>query len=176
MDLQISLWIVENLSNPVFDIIGKIFDVLGNDGIVFFIISLILIINKKTRAAGIVLFLTLAVNAVATGVLKEVVDRPRPFVTYPDIEPLYHTTSLYSSFPSGHASFTFAFATIMAIYFPKYKIPLIAFAVIMAFTRVYGFVHYTTDVIAGAALGIIVALIVYKVYTKLAKKYPKIPN
>lgn len=169
MDLEILL-MIQNLSNPLFDAIGKIFNILGEKGWIFIACSLILMINKKTRVAGFVLFIVLGITGLSTEIIKEFVERPRPFVAYPSIAPLYNETSLYSSFPSGHTSMAFAFATTMALFYPKYKFPLFTMAIIMGFTRLYGFVHYPTDVIAGAMIGIIVAIVVYKIYLKINKR------
>lgn len=172
MDLQIDIWL-QSIHNPVFDAIGQLLNILGEKGFIFILIAVIMIINKKTRTAGIVLFVALALTGLCTEVLKELVERPRPFVAYPSIEPLYHEDSLYSSFPSGHTSMAFAFATIIAIFYKKWTYIVFGFAILMAFSRMYGFVHYPTDVIAGAMVGIICSIIVYKIFKMFTKNKAK---
>ena len=94
----------------------------------------------------------------ATG-LKALFDRERPPVRFPEPEPLVHVPDT-ASFPSGHAATSFAGATILALAFPRLAVPLYVLAAAVAFSRVYVGVHYPLDIVAGAALGIVVALAV----------------
>ena len=103
-------------------------------------------------------------------ILKDVIARPRPFVVDPSITPLV-AESPTSSMPSGHASSAFAFAIVIAYYFPKSKPYMITFAIIMAVSRLYAFVHFPTDVILGSIIGILSAYItIYFVDKYLCKK------
>ena len=89
--------------------------------------------------------------------LKELVMRPRPFVTHTDLTPLLDPGDRWS-FPSGHALSSFAAAT--ALFFFHKKTGLLAYllAACIAFSRLYASVHYPTDVLAGAVLGILCGL------------------
>jgi undecaprenyl-diphosphatase len=89
--------------------------------------------------------------------LKELTDRPRPFIAEPEPEPLMET-SLDLSLPSGHAATSFAGATILALARPRAAVPLYVLAALIAWSRVYVGVHYPLDVVAGAILGVGVAL------------------
>lgn len=89
--------------------------------------------------------------------LKHLVGRKRPYVSSPEPEPLM-TTSLDLSFPSGHAATSFAGATLLALLAPRFAVPLLALAALIAWSRVYVGVHFPLDVLAGAALGVAVAL------------------
>jgi undecaprenyl-diphosphatase len=95
-------------------------------------------------------------DLVATG-LKEVFGRPRPFEDAGAPDPLLRAT-VGESLPSGHASTSFAGALVLA-YLVRRAIPaLFVLAALIALSRVYIGVHYPLDIVAGAALGLVVAL------------------
>ncbi|MBD0291859.1 MAG: phosphatase PAP2 family protein [Thermoleophilia bacterium] len=85
-------------------------------------------------------------------ILKEVIERPRPFRAIPGADPLT-TFSISYSLPSGHAATSFAGAVMLAVFFRRALPWLLVLAVAVAYSRVYVGVHYPADVIAGAALG-----------------------
>ena len=88
--------------------------------------------------------------------LKSVVDVERPAFRYAEPKALMHVPRDHS-FPSGHAATSFACATVLAWAFPRLAVPLYLLAAAIAFSRVYVGVHYPLDVLAGAALGLLVA-------------------
>jgi undecaprenyl-diphosphatase len=103
-----------------------------------------------------VLFGRVLLTDVVAGVLqftiKRIVGRPRPPITYPDVDPLVGVPST-PSFPSGHATAAFACAVVLAHAAPRLTAPLLLLAGLVAFSRDYVGVHYPLDSIAGAALG-----------------------
>jgi undecaprenyl-diphosphatase len=89
--------------------------------------------------------------------LKPLIDRPRPFETHADVDPLLGGT-LGSSLPSGHAATSFAGAVVLGgLYRPGLPYFLVLAAAI-SYSRVYLGVHYPFDVLAGAAVGATVSL------------------
>jgi len=103
---------------------------------------------------GIYVGASIAVDAVLTYGLKDLINRPRPYVTYPDeITPYSNPGS--ASFPSGHTSFAFATATALSLKYPKWYIiaPSYLWACSVGYSRMNLGVHYPTDVLAGAILG-----------------------
>lgn len=91
-----------------------------------------------------------------SGGLKEWIERDRPAVADPEPETLVALPATYS-FPSGHATVSFACATVLALAVPRLAVPLFALATLISFSRVYVGVHYPLDVLAGAVLGLVVA-------------------
>jgi undecaprenyl-diphosphatase len=90
-------------------------------------------------------------------ILKEAIDRPRPFRAIPNADPLT-TVTVGHSFPSGHAATSFAGAVMLAVFFRRALPWLLLLAVGIAFSRVYVGVHYPGDVLVGAAIGVLWAL------------------
>ncbi len=114
-------------------------------------------LDKRTRRAGFLVPVAIALCHVLNGmVLKEVLGRPRPFLAGTGYLPLVSASGY--SMPSGHASRSFAAATVMMLYSRKAGAIAILYASLVAFTRLYAFVHYLSDVIAGAISGIACAV------------------
>lgn len=110
---------------------------------------------------------SVVISAILTSVLKYAVNRPRPFVTYPDIEKVGKGGS--PSFPSGHTSEAFALATSVSLSYPKWYViaPSFAWAGAVGYSRMDLGVHYPSDVIAGAILGAGCAWVTFRVNKKL---------
>jgi len=106
-------------------------------------------------------------------IIKYSVDRPRPFVTYPDLEKI--TSGGSPSFPSGHTSDAFALATAVSIAYPKWYIiiPSYAWAGAVGYSRMNLGVHYPSDVLAGALIGAGSAYLCFKGQQWLNKKRNK---
>ena len=83
--------------------------------------------------------------------------RDRPGVGRAVPDELLEAPSTYS-FPSGHATVSFACATVLALAVPRLRWPLFTLAALIAFSRVYVGVHYPGDVLAGAVLGVLLAI------------------
>jgi len=114
----------------------------------------------------------LTVTVLST-VLKYTINRPRPFVTYPEIEKLAGAGS--PSFPSGHTSDAFALATSVSISYPKWYViaPSYIWAGAVGYSRMHLGVHYPSDVLAGAVLGTFSAYLSYKANEWLNQKHRK---
>ncbi len=105
-----------------------------------------------TRVGAVIL-----ISESISGALKEWIERDRPAVADPDPETLVELPSTFS-FPSGHATVSFACATTLALAVPRLAVPLYALAAAISWSRVYVGVHYPLDVLAGAALGVGIAI------------------
>ena len=93
--------------------------------------------------------------------LKWLTGRPRPR-QMDDITVFYGPSAQYHSFPSGHAAFSFMFATLLAAYFPRYRWLWYAAAVFICAIRVTSDAHFISDVIMGGLIGVLSALLVLR--------------
>lgn len=133
---------------------------LGDFGMVWIGLSLLLSLNPKSRAASqLVLWALLLATILGQVTIKTFVKRLRPCQEYPEVKILVPVPS-DPSFPSGHTTSSFACATIVCYFYPWLGIVCIVFAGLMAFSRIYLFVHYLSDVIVGMVLGMVVSFII----------------
>ena len=159
MDVAILQFVQNHFHNGFTDFIFPIITTLGNAGAVWLVIGLCLVITKKYRRYGILLFITLALTySLGEFVIKPIVARPRPFLGFPGQVLLISPPHSYS-FPSGHAASSFAAATVLWRTNRKFGSVGFVLAVLIAFSRVFLFVHYPSDVLAGAILGVLCALL-----------------
>lgn len=164
------LFYLQSLHNPILDKIMVNITTLGNLGAIWFIISIILMIIKRYRRYGVLLFVTLVLTGcMGSFVIKPLVARARPCDVFRDVDILIRHPGGFS-FPSGHTYLSFAAATV--IYFINKKLGILAFvfAAIIAFSRMYLFVHFPSDVVVGALLGVVVALFNISIYKALQNK------
>lgn len=128
---------------------------LGDKGIFWIICSLLLILFPKTRKAGITMAVSLGLEALCCNVLlKPLVARTRPFDVNTTLQLLIPRPDDFS-FPSGHTGASFAAASTLLFGKNRMGPPALILAALIGFSRLYLYVHYPTDVLAGAALGIL---------------------
>jgi membrane-associated phospholipid phosphatase len=108
--------------------------------------------------------LSMGLNTALTYSLKNIINRPRPYTTYPNDIVAYESMKSMS-FPSGHTSIAFATATALSLKYPKWYViaPSYAWASYVGYSRMNLGVHYPSDVLAGAVLGAGSAWLTYKV-------------
>jgi undecaprenyl-diphosphatase len=123
-------------------------------------------IRRSLRHArqGLTLLSAFLLSAILSNVIKVLIGRQRPFVTYSYIEQL--STGGSPSFPSGHTTEAFTVATMLLLLFPDKRIVLLAFlwAIMVAYTRMALGVHYPGDVLGAALLGSAVSFAVKGVW------------
>ena len=136
---------------------------------------------KKERLKNIIMFsVAFSSGLIARFIVKSFIlifyQRPRPYVALQSVHKLISMSpgENWQSFPSGHAIFFFALAT--AIYFNNKKLgwSLIIISVVIGITRVFVGVHYPSDIIAGASLGVLTAFLIQKLYLKWHNAIDKI--
>lgn len=167
----IILWIQENLRGPL-DGVVKFITHLGDDGLLWITMGIVLLFFKKTRPIGFTVLLSLLFDfLIINVVLKVLVARPRPFVVNELITPLITNVSPYRSFPSGHSGGSFAAMFALYKWVPKkIGIPALILAAMVALSRLYVGVHYPTDIIGGCIIGFICSVLAYHVVKWAMKK------
>ncbi len=158
LDQSILLTIQEYLRTPILTFIFIMFTTLGNSGVIWILISMGLLIFKKTRKVGIISLCALCGSGIINnGILKHLVGRVRPFDVIWGLNVLIPKPNDFS-FPSGHTASSFAAASILFRKLPKkYGIPAIILASMISFSRLYVGVHYPSDVLFGMVIGILIS-------------------
>ena len=161
-DLPILRWIAANLQCAFLDAVMPIVTLFGEAGIFWIATALVLLIIPKTRKIGLSMGMALLMGLLICNVtIKPLVARIRPY----DYELLHFGTQIPLlveglsdfSFPSGHTIASFEAATVLLLFNKKWGIGAMVLAVLIAFSRLYLYVHYPTDVLVSVALGIGIA-------------------
>ena len=141
-------YISEKCQNRTFDKMMPIITMMGNLGVIWFVISSLMFLKVEYRIIGIGVILAVALTTIiGEGIIKHIVRRSRPFQDKE--EKLLINKPITYSFPSGHTASSFA---ALAVFLQMNgKLGLIVSPI--AFSRVYLKVHYPTDVIFGMLLG-----------------------
>ena len=153
MELFILDWIQAHLRCGFLDAVLPIISWTANHGEIWILLALALVLRKSSRRQGWTVALALVLDLVCCNLLlKPLIGRVRPFAVNPAVE-LLVSPPLDASFPSGHtaASFAAVFA-LRESGSPLWK-PALAVAVLIAFSRLYLYVHWPSDVLGGALLG-----------------------
>ena len=168
------LFLQESVRNPILDNLMIFITSLGNGGMIWIVATIVLLIPKKTRKAGIMSAAALLGSLIINNnIVKNIVQRPRPFVTFTDLQIIIPTPSEFS-FPSGHTSSSFAAAAVFYRHLPrKIGLPSVILAGLIGFSRLYVGVHYPTDVIAGVIMGILLSYLAEYLVDLFAKKLKK---
>lgn len=178
-DLPILDWIAANLWCPLLDTVMPIITMFGDAGIFWIALAVLFMITKKYRKTGIGMMLALMMGLLLCNIwLKPTVARIRPY----DFQMEYFSKEIQLlaggmhdfSFPSGHTIASFEAAVVIVLNNKKLGIPAMILAVLIAFSRLYLYLHYPTDVIfsviLGSALAFLGNFLAQKVMNKLPEK------
>ncbi|MBX9137810.1 MULTISPECIES: phosphatase PAP2 family protein [unclassified Clostridium] len=145
-------YISEKCQNRTFDKMMPIITMMGNLGVIWFVISSLMFLKVEYRIIGIGVILAVALTTIiGEGIIKHIVRRSRPFQDKE--EKLLINKPITYSFPSGHTASSFAALAVFLQMNGKLGLIVSPIATLIAFSRVYLKVHYPTDVIFGMLLG-----------------------
>lgn len=126
--------------------------------------------SAKSKIVSLKALFSAGLAAILSNIIGRIINRPRPFEVSGVHELVFHRPSY--SFPSDHATVLFAVA--FAFYFAGYKKLfwfVLALAIIISFSRIVTGLHYPSDIISGAILGILVAAIIWRLQRPLSYIY-----
>lgn len=184
-DYSILNWIYDNLHSPIGDAFFKLITHLGDAGWFWIATAAICLCFKRTRKIGICMGAALACGLLLGNLtMKPLIARIRPYDAFDPNDPervnaFYHLARevqlLISaphdySFPSGHTLASFEGAGAIFFCNKKWGIPALILAALIAFSRIYLYVHYVTDVLVGAAIGLAISAVAYYAVTYILKK------
>lgn len=169
MDIKILEFIRSHLKCRFMDWFMKNLSMLFDFAIPWFFVFVMFLIFKSTRLYGITFVLAFALEGLICNViLKKLSKRERPFTKYDDFELLINPPKDYS-FPSGHTLCGFLCSTIIYLYSPLFGTVAFVLAFMIAFSRLYLYVHYPSDVVFGAVFGVAIALGAYEIIALLIR-------
>lgn len=176
MELQL-LDMIQKLRTPFLDRVMVLLSAAGNAGIIWMALALVLLIIPRTRKCGIILSAALFTDLIlCNGILKNLVRRVRPCDVQTAVKLLVARPRDYS-FPSGHTAA--AFAAVMGLYLSgmrKLWKPALVLACLMGFSRMYLYVHYPTDILAGILVGILSGYVGYRLAATVVKRAGRFVN
>ena len=167
-------FIRENFTSAPMDSIMKFITFFGNAGWFWIVLSLVLAFIPKTRKIGLTACCALLFSLIFCNLtLKPLIARTRPYDVIEGIKLIIEAEHDYS-FPSGHTSASFA-AAVSIFYYDKkwFGISALVFATLIAFSRLYLYVHFPTDVLGGLVLGIVCATLAFFTVKFGYKKFSK---
>lgn len=155
---NILMWIQEHFRSPLLTRVMRLLSALGNGGAFWIVLTVLLIVFKKTRRTGLycaaaMLLTFLVVNLL----LKPAVGRIRPYELFERLMILVSRPG-DASFPSGHSANSMACAwTVFRMAPRRYGVAALVLALLIAFSRLYVGVHFPTDVLAGLVIGVVMS-------------------
>ena len=178
-DLNYFLFRLTNgtLTTPVLDLCAAFLSLINDYGLVWLVLLGVLAAlgGNTGRRAALAGLIALLVGVASSEVLKNLVMQPRPFLELPDVRLLVSPPSSYS-FPSVNVAYAFAASTGASLAtrrllgrIPAWGWASLALAAAISYSRVYVGVHYPSDVLGGALLGVSVGWLAALMVTRLGK-------
>lgn len=152
MEFSILYWL-QSLHSPSLDTLMTAVTFLGQVGWFWILTGAALVCMRKTRSCGIAVLLAIGAGfLLGNCLMKNLVGRSRPCWIDPSVALLVANPKDFS-FPSGHTLVSFEAAVSILFYHRRWGIAALVLACMIGFSRMYLFVHFPTDVLAGALMG-----------------------
>ena len=162
LDWSILHWIHDTMACPMLDFLMPKITALGNGGAIWLTAAGGMLCTKKYRKQGILLLDGLAVGVLVGNVfLKNVIARPRPCWLDQSVGMLVKVPTDYS-FPSGHTLSSVIGATILTQTDRRFGWAAAPLAVLIAFSRLYLYVHFPNDILGAAVLGVVIGVLTFR--------------
>ena len=156
------LYLLQDLHTPLVDGLMTLITSLGDHGIFWLLLAAVLFAVPRTRLMGACMLVSIGIGFLLGNVaLKNLIARDRPCWLDPTVQLLVQVPRDYS-FPSGHTLVSFEGGVTIFMFNRKWGIPALMLAVLIAFSRLYLYVHYPTDILGGIITGCIAAYIGYR--------------
>ena len=164
MDVAILLFVQEHIRTEWLSLILKPITHLGDKGLFWIILGIILLIPKRTRRAAAMAIFAMGLGAALSQVwIKPAVARIRPYELY-EVYSLVGPVPEYS-FPSGHACSSFCSALVYLKTLDRpYGMLTVILAALIAFSRVYVGVHYPTDILGGFLISVLSSVVILTLF------------
>ena len=158
IESAILLWIQNSLRCGLLTPVMRVITTLGNGGAFWIALTLLLLIFRRTRRMGVYCAASMLLTLLVVNLcIKPLAARTRPYELIQGLEILVSRPHDFS-FPSGHSANSLTCAwTIFRLAPKKYGVPALVLAVLIALSRLYVGVHFPTDVLAGAAIGVLLS-------------------
>jgi undecaprenyl-diphosphatase len=163
---QLEHWIV-GLRTPWLDWFFIGLSWIGSYGFIWLVLALALAVTRRRPAIFLTVLVAYLAADLLAGLVKAIVPRHRPFETQLGPKSTTH------SFPSGHSATSFACATVLSYYARRYRVGFFALATLIALSRIYNGMHYPSDVLAGALLGVLIALLLLAGVRRRSRREPR---
>lgn len=163
-DFLILDFIQQYIKNPFFDFLMPRITALGNGGLTWIVAAIVLLLIPKYRKGGMVLAIGLLSGLIIGNLtLKPLFARIRPFDLVEGIELLISAPTDFS-FPSGHTLSSVIAAVILTMINKKFGYIAIPLAVLIAFSRLYLYVHFPSDILGAIVLALLISAALYFIF------------
>lgn len=166
-----------------FNMFFEIVTLFGDGTFVILLAFVISVFFRKSRTLALLIILSYILSGLFAQVFKALVSAPRPKEFF-KLNPYYnyyldafiHSRGGFRSFPSGHSASAFAMVTVLSLYLKQKKLclPLLLFAILVGYSRIYLAHHFLPDVIGGIVIGVLtgtLSVVVVKTFNiKVSKK------
>jgi undecaprenyl-diphosphatase len=164
-------WIQANCRGELLDALMPVVTAVCDHGEIWILLAVALLLYPKTRRTGMVVAAALILDVICcNAILKPLIGRIRPCDVNTAVSLLIpHPTD--ASFPSGHAASSFAAVAALYACRSKWWRPAFVMALLLSFSRLYLYVHWPSDVLAGAVLGILLGFLAWRLTAYLERRF-----